>query len=246
VRSRRRGAAHPRGAGRTRGGCAFRPHHLRTGRPDRRPVRPVDARPVLRVRPGFAARLAWLGEPRSGTLVAAAVPGRPPCVTRSAATTHTASPSPTSATVAAASWQVPVSSTASLVLDLAISCRPGSCPRTAAVRSVQRCTLRCPSFGPDTAAPSTSRIGSSARPQPSHYAPRHLRKIGDRKLAGLASRHAKRLRLVCDQPQVAARVWAGFAYGPQDADQILMAGVAAGSPGRGAAESGRRRRGTMA
>src|SRR5262249_8939726 len=28
------------------GGRAFRPHHLRTGRPDRRPLRPVDARPA--------------------------------------------------------------------------------------------------------------------------------------------------------------------------------------------------------
>ena len=83
MRGRRRGAAHPRGAGRARGGRAFRPHHLRTGRPDRRPARLVDARPGLRVRPGFAARAAWLGEPRSGTLVAPAVPGRPPCVTRS-------------------------------------------------------------------------------------------------------------------------------------------------------------------
>jgi hypothetical protein len=38
----------------------------------------VDARSGLRVRPGFAVRVAWLGEPRSGTLVAPADPGQFP------------------------------------------------------------------------------------------------------------------------------------------------------------------------
>jgi hypothetical protein len=66
------------------------------------PWTPVPASASVGVSP---PRVAWLGEPRSGTLVAPAVPGRPPCVTRSAA--------------------------------------PG---------------------GKDMAAPSTSRIGSSARP----------------------------------------------------------------------------------
>jgi hypothetical protein len=167
VRGRRRGAAHSDLAGRARGGRAFRPHHLRTGHTDRRPVGPVDARPGLRVRRGFAARVAWLGEPRSGTLVAPAVPGRPPCVTRSAA--------------------------------------PG---------------------GKDMAAPSTSRIGSSARPK------RHLRDdhkppvIGDLSVCrrpGCPLRQSLRVtqRLVRWATQTRAR-----SPRPGPADHLLAPGLA--------------------